>query len=83
MLTSRGKPSKQPKPEWATCVYDLRRRLNLSQTIFGQRVHSSPMGVSRWERGVQEPPSHSYIELGNLADDPQCWYFWDRAGLRG
>jgi phage repressor protein C with HTH and peptisase S24 domain len=40
------------------------------------------MGVSRWERGAQEPPSHSYIELGNLAGDPQCWYFWGRAGLR-
>jgi SOS-response transcriptional repressor LexA len=82
MRTSRGKSSKQPKPEWAKSVYDLRHRLNLSQTIFGQRVHSSAMGVSRWECGVQEPPSHSYIALGNLADDPQCWYFWDRAGLR-
>jgi phage repressor protein C with HTH and peptisase S24 domain len=38
--------------------------------------------VSRWERGVQEPPSHSYIEMGNLAGNPQCWYFWGRAGLR-
>jgi SOS-response transcriptional repressor LexA len=40
------------------------------------------MGISRWERGVQEPPSHSYIDLGNLAGDPLCWYFWGRAGLR-
>jgi SOS-response transcriptional repressor LexA len=40
------------------------------------------MGVSRWERGAQEPPSHSYIELGNLAGDPDCWFFWGRAGLR-
>ena len=28
------------------------------------------------------PPSHSYIEIGNLAGDPLCWYFWERAGLR-
>ena len=54
----------------------------MSQTAFGQEVHSSAMGVSRWERGAQEPPSHSYIELGNLAGDPDCWYFWGRAGLR-
>jgi SOS-response transcriptional repressor LexA len=54
----------------------------LSQTIFGQRLHSSATGVSRWERGAQEPPSHSYIELGNLAGAPLCWYFWGRAGLR-
>jgi SOS-response transcriptional repressor LexA len=40
------------------------------------------MGVSRWERGAQEPPSHNYIELGNLAGDPDCWFFWEHAGLR-
>lgn len=40
------------------------------------------MTVSRWERGAQEPPSHAYIELGNLAGDPDCWFFWGRAGLR-
>jgi SOS-response transcriptional repressor LexA len=40
------------------------------------------MAVSRWERGEQEPPAHIYIELGNLAGIPHCWYFWGRAGLR-
>ena len=39
------------------------------------------MAVSRWERGISEPPSHIYIELGNLAGDPVCWYFWGQAGL--
>src|SRR5579872_3543361 len=82
MPTPRGKSKKQPKPEWANVVLELRRRLSLSQTIFGQRVHASAMAVSRWERGTQEPPSHTYVELGNLAGDPQCWYFWRRAGLR-
>src|SRR6266436_6818823 len=70
------------KPEWATSVSELRRRLNLSQTDFGQRLHSSAMGVSRWERGNQEPSAGRYIELGNLAGAPLCWYFWGRAGLR-
>lgn len=60
----------------------LRKRLELNQTAFGHEIHSSAMGVSRWERGAQEPPSHSYIELGNLAGDPDCWFFWGRAGLR-
>ena len=63
-------------------IVRLRQRLGLSQTAFGCEVHSSAMGVSRWERGAQEPPSHSYIELGNLAGDPECWFFWGRAGLR-
>jgi len=29
-----------------------------------------------------EPTAGSYIELGNLAGVPVCWYFWGRAGLR-
>jgi SOS-response transcriptional repressor LexA len=60
----------------------LRKRLRLSQTSFGHELRSSAMGVSRWERGTQEPPSHSYIDLGNLAGDPDCWFFWERAGFR-
>jgi phage repressor protein C with HTH and peptisase S24 domain len=63
-------------------ISKLRQSLNLSQTDFGQRLHSSAMGVSRWERGNQEPSAGSYIELGNLAGAPGCWYFWSRAGLR-
>jgi phage repressor protein C with HTH and peptisase S24 domain len=82
MRRSRSTSETPLKPEWATSVLELRQRLNLTQTDFGQRVHSSAMGVSRWERGAQEPPSHSYIELGNLAGDPKCWFFWGRAGLR-
>jgi len=39
------------------------------------------MAISRWERGEQEPTDRGYIELGNLAGDPDCWYFWGRAGL--
>jgi SOS-response transcriptional repressor LexA len=70
------------RPDWASMISKLRHGLGLSQTTFGQEVHSSAMGVSRWERGAQEPPSHSYIELGNLAGDPDCWFFWGRAGLR-
>jgi len=72
----------KPKPEWATSISDLRHRLNLNQSDFGQRLHSLAMGVSRWERGNQEPVAGSYIELGNLAGAPLCWYFWGRAGLR-
>lgn len=58
-------------------ILKLRERLHLNQTEFGQRVHSSAMAVSRWERGVQEPPSGIYVELGSIAGDPDCWVFWD------
>jgi hypothetical protein len=70
------------KPEWAAKISELRGRLQLNQTAFGHKLQTSAMAVSRWERAAQEPPSHCYIEIGNLAGDPHCWYFWGRAGLR-
>jgi SOS-response transcriptional repressor LexA len=39
------------------------------------------MAVSRWERAVNEPEAAYYIHMGTLAGDPDCWYFWQRAGL--
>jgi SOS-response transcriptional repressor LexA len=82
MRTVSRESEERKKPEWAARILELRRKLQLNQADFGQRLESSAMAVSRWERGAQEPPSHSYIELGNLAGDPACWYFWARAGLR-
>jgi SOS-response transcriptional repressor LexA len=70
------------RPDWSAKILELRERLGVNQTSFGQILQSSAMAVSRWERGTQEPPSHCYIEMGNLSGDPGCWYFWARAGLR-
>jgi hypothetical protein len=70
------------RPEWAAKISALREHLGLSQAVFGQKLQSSAMAISRWERGVQEPPSRSYLEIGNLAGDPDCWYLGGRAGLR-
>src|SRR5271170_2153055 len=70
-----------PKLDWAKRILALRRRLQISQSELGKRMDSSAMAVSRWERGVQEPPANVYIQLGNLTGDPECWYFWGRAGL--
>jgi SOS-response transcriptional repressor LexA len=69
-------------PEWAREIVELRKRLGLSQAAFGQKLHYSPVAVSRWERGAKEPTAESYIRLGNLADGPASWSFWSRAGLR-
>jgi SOS-response transcriptional repressor LexA len=82
MRKPSNKMTTSTHPDWAAMISRLRHRLGLSQTSFGNEIHSSAMGVSRWERGAQEPPSHCYIELGNLAGDPDCWFFWGRAGLR-
>ena len=70
------------KSEWAKKIGLLRARLNLSQSTFGRELRCSGMTVSRWERGSLEPTARSYIELGSLAGHPDCWYFWERAGLR-
>ena len=55
--------------------------MKFSQTDLGKKLGFSAMAISRWERGVQEPPASSYIQLGNMVGDPNCWYFWGRAGL--
>src|SRR5437667_11594025 len=67
--------------EWAQRVSSLRRHHGFSQMEFGRRLRCSAMTVSRWERGMLEPSAESYIQLGNLSGDPECWYFWGRAGL--
>ncbi len=69
------------KPEWAQRIIALRRRLRVSQSELGKQLSSSAMAVSRWERAAQEPPASVYIQLGNVTGDPECWYFWGRAGL--
>jgi phage repressor protein C with HTH and peptisase S24 domain/DNA-binding XRE family transcriptional regulator len=69
-------------PEWSSAILQLRQRLGLSQSDFGSRLHYSAMAVSRWETGKQEPTSRCFIQLGNIAGQPQCWLFWARAGLK-
>ncbi len=72
---------KLARPEWALRIEKLRDRLNLSQTEFARKLNVSAMAVSRWERGVNEPPANSYIALGKLAGRDGCWFFWERAGI--
>src|SRR2546423_4044296 len=66
---------------WASRLIALRRRLGVSQFELGKQLNSSAMAVSRWERGVQEPPANIYIQLGNITRDPECWDFWGPAGF--
>src|SRR5271169_423970 len=68
-------------PEWSRKILTFRQALKLTQGELGKRLKTSAMAVSRWERGDAEPPADAYIRLGNIADDPLCWFFWGRAGL--
>jgi hypothetical protein len=54
----------------------------MSQTELAQKLHVSAMAISRWERGVNEPPADGWIALGKLAGSyGGCWFFWERAGI--
>lgn len=77
-----GHRDKNDAPEWSLKIKAFRDDLNLSQFEFAKRIGTSPMAVSRWERGIQKVPANIYIKLGNLAGDPLCWYFWGLTGLR-
>lgn len=68
-------------PEWSRKILTLRQASKLTQGEFGRKMSASAMAISRWERGKAEPPPNSYLELGKLAGDPLCWFFWGRAGL--
>jgi transcriptional regulator with XRE-family HTH domain len=68
-------------PEWARKILAFRQALKVTQGQLGKRLKTSAMAISRWERGDSEPPAEAYIRLGNIADDPLCWFFWERAGL--
>jgi transcriptional regulator with XRE-family HTH domain len=69
-------------PEWAQRIIALRRRLECSQGELGRRLDCSAMTVCRWEGGHQPPTAEHYIQLGRLAGAPECWFFWELAGLR-
>jgi transcriptional regulator with XRE-family HTH domain len=73
--------TKLAKPEWAEKIGKLREKLQLNQAALARLLHVSPMAVSRWERAVNEPEAGFYIQMGTLAGEPDCWYFWQRAGL--
>lgn len=72
---------KLAKPSWATRIEKLRGRLNLSQTEFANRLGVSAMAVSRWERGINEPPAKCYVMLGKMAGPEECWFYWERIGI--
>jgi SOS-response transcriptional repressor LexA/DNA-binding XRE family transcriptional regulator len=69
-------------PQWSRKIEEFRHGLKLSQSELAKRLGTSPMAVSRWERGILKVPANIYIQLGNLAGDPLCWYFWGLTGLR-
>lgn len=77
----RAAAAKLARSGWAEKIHALRNRFNLSQAELARKLNVSAMAVSRWERAVNEPPADAYIKLGKLAGNPDCWFFWQCAGL--
>ena len=80
MIAIRNK-TKGASPEWARTIRAVRRKLRLSQAELAEKLETSAMAISRWERGEFEPSADAYLRLGKLMGDPLCWFFWGRAGL--
>lgn len=76
---SRTKTKAQP--EWAAAVRRLRERLGLSQEGLARRLGLSVSEVRRWDQGVRPPGASRAIALGTLAGHPDCWVFWQLAGI--
>jgi len=68
-------------PEWAQRVVALRQKLGLLQVQFADKMAVKQPSVSRWEIGTREPSVENYIRMGNLADEENCVWFWERAGV--
>ena len=68
-------------PDWSRKILAFRQDRKLTQGGLARQLNTSAMAVSRWERGEAQPPAEAYIQLGHLAGDPLCWFFWGRAGL--
>jgi len=72
---------KRRLPGYAEGIKKLRDSLHLSQAQLAERIGVSPRLVPDWEQGRKEPGMGSYIEIGKVAGPPECWFFFERAGL--
>jgi len=67
--------------EWAQRVINLREQMGLSQVQFAKLLAVTQGAVSRWESGVKQPSAEHFLQMGNLADENECLWFWRRAGV--
>jgi phage repressor protein C with HTH and peptisase S24 domain len=69
-------------PDWAAHIIKLRERLKINQAELARWMDCSPMTISRWERGLLQPSAQHFIQLGNLGDSSEAWFFWEMAGIQ-
>ena len=69
-------------PEWALQITGLREHLEINQAELARRLSCSAMTISRWERGLLQPSAEHFIQLGNIGNKTQAWFFWEMAGIQ-
>jgi len=69
-------------PEWALRITALRARLDINQAELARRMECSAMTISRWERGLLQPSAEHFIQLGNLGNKDEAWFFWEMGGIQ-
>ncbi|HVN19040.1 MAG TPA: XRE family transcriptional regulator [Dongiaceae bacterium] len=70
------------QPEWVSQIIALRERLHINQAELARRMECSAMTISRWERGLLQPSAEHFIQLGNLGNKNDAWFFWEMAGIQ-
>jgi transcriptional regulator with XRE-family HTH domain len=79
-MTRRSK--RETLPEWVSQITTMRERLGINQAELARRLECSAMTISRWERGLLQPSAEHFIQLGNLGNQTEAWFFWEMAGIQ-
>ena len=78
----KRKTKRESPPEWVLQITALRERIGINQAELARRLECSAMTISRWERGLLQPSAEHFIELGNLGNQKEAWFFWELAGIQ-
>jgi phage repressor protein C with HTH and peptisase S24 domain len=78
----KRKRKKDSPPEWVLQITALRERIGINQAELARRLECSAMTISRWERGLLQPSAEHFIQLGNLGNQREAWFFWEMAGIQ-
>jgi SOS-response transcriptional repressor LexA len=81
-VVAKRRDNERAASDWARQIRELRQRLQIPQGQLARLLDCSAMTVSRWENGQLAPTAHYYLELGKLAGKPDCWFYWEKAGLQ-
>jgi DNA-binding XRE family transcriptional regulator len=76
MLTSPN--NEQP---WQQKIRALRKARSMNQAEFAEALHVTQQTVSAWENGQYDPSAETFTRLGNLAEYPDCLWFYEQAGV--